>query len=224
MEIAFHVVSNPEFLKEGDAIRDFMRPDRIIVVHAVAAAADQMRELYLPFNRNHDRLIVMDVPSAELTICSKRAAPPISFMNEIANIAERVGADIEQVRKGIGSDSRIGYLHLSRRRLWRIVLPEGCAGLGQDIGFGRLPGRPAQAVEAVNYRQKQKLSQLIAHHYAGDISGKTFAVWGCPSSQTQTTCARPRRSFIADLVRGAKVRCYDPGHDRGTPPALLLWR
>lgn len=215
MEIAFHVVSNPEFLKEGDAIRDFMRPDRIIVGTAVAAAADQMRELYLPFNRNHDRLIVMDVPSAELTKYAANAmlATKISFMNEIANIAERVGADIEQVRKGIGSDSRIGYSFIYPGAGYGgSCFPKDVQALVRTSDSVGYLAELLNAVEAVNYRQKQKLSQLITHHYLGDISDKTFAVWGLSfKPNTDDMREAPALVLIADLVaRGAKVRCYDP--------------
>lgn len=214
-EIAFHVVSNPEFLKEGDAIRDFMRPDRIIIGTAVAAAADQMRELYLPFNRSHDRLIVMDVPSAELTKYAANAmlATKISFMNEIANIAERVGADIEQVRKGIGSDSRIGYSFIYPGAGYGgSCFPKDVQALARTSDSVGYQAELLNAVEAVNYRQKQKLSQLITHHYAGDISGKTFAVWGLSfKPNTDDMREAPALVLIADLVaRGAKVRCYDP--------------
>lgn len=214
-DVAFHVVSNPEFLKEGDAIRDFMRPDRIIVGTSEPSAADQMRELYLPFNRNHDRLIVMDVPSAELTKYAANAmlATKISFMNEIANIAERVGADIEQVRKGIGSDNRIGYSFIYPGAGYGgSCFPKDVQALGRTSESVGYRAELLNAVEAVNSRQKQKLTQLISQHYAGDVSGKTFAVWGLSfKPNTDDMREAPALVLIADLTaRGAKVRCYDP--------------
>ncbi|HEL5027063.1 TPA: UDP-glucose/GDP-mannose dehydrogenase family protein [Stenotrophomonas maltophilia] len=214
-EIAFHVVSNPEFLKEGDAIRDFMRPDRIIVGTADSSAAERMRELYLPFNRNHDRLIVMDVPSAELTKYAANAmlATKISFMNEIANIAERVGADIEQVRKGIGSDSRIGYSFIYPGAGYGgSCFPKDVQALARTSDSVGYQAELLSSVEAVNYRQKQKLSQLISRHYADDVAGRTFALWGLSfKPNTDDMREAPALVLIADLVaRGAKIRCYDP--------------
>ena len=214
-EITFHVVSNPEFLKEGDAIRDFMRPDRIIVGTADSSAAERMRELYLPFNRNHDRLIVMDVPSAELTKYAANAmlATKISFMNEIANIAERVGADIEQVRKGIGSDSRIGYSFIYPGAGYGgSCFPKDVQALARTSDSVGYQAELLSSVEAVNYRQKQKLSQLISRHYADDVAGRTFALWGLSfKPNTDDMREAPALVLIADLVaRGAKIRCYDP--------------
>jgi len=214
-DVPFDVVSNPEFLKEGDAIRDFMRPDRIIVGTSVPAAADQMRELYRPFNRNHDRLIVMDVASAELTKYAANAmlATKISFMNEIANIAERVGADIEQVRKGIGSDSRIGYAFIYPGAGYGgSCFPKDVQALGRTSASVGYEAELLNAVEAVNSRQKKKLSELIQRHYAEGVAGKTFAVWGLSfKPNTDDMREAPALVLIQDLVaKGAVVRCYDP--------------
>src|SRR5688572_781362 len=181
-EFGFEVASNPEFLKEGDAVNDCMRPDRIVIGASSAAAVDKLKRLYAPFNRNHERIVVMDVRSAELTKYAANAmlATKISFMNEIANIAEKVGADVEMVRQGIGSDPRIG---------WHFIYPG--AGYGgscfpKDVQALELTSRQhgyeariLAAVEAVNRAQKHKLCDLIMRHYDGaPIAGKTFAVWG----------------------------------------------
>ena len=214
-DIAFDVVSNPEFLKEGDAVKDCMRPDRIVIGASSANAVEKMKRLYAPFNRNHERLVVMDVRSAELTKYAANAmlATKISFMNEIANIAEKVGADIEHVRQGIGSDPRIG---------WHFIYPG--AGYGgscfpKDVQAlartARQVGHEAlllQAVEAVNDRQKSHLFELIARHYDGEISGRTFAVWGLsfkPNTDDMRE-ASSRRLLEQLWDAGAKVRAYDP--------------
>src|SRR6478609_2452910 len=184
-EVAFEVVSNPEFLKEGDAVKDCMRPDRIVIGTDSAHALEQMKRLYAPFNRNHERIIPMGVRSAELTKYAANAmlATKISFMNEMANIAERVGADIEMVRHGIGSDPRIG---------WHFIYPgagyggscfpkdvQALAHTAQQMGY---EAKLLNAVEAVNDAQKGHLFELIQRHYdLGEdegIRGKTFAVWG----------------------------------------------
>ncbi|WP_313274567.1 UDP-glucose/GDP-mannose dehydrogenase family protein [Stenotrophomonas sp.] len=218
-EIAFDVVSNPEFLKEGDAVADCMRPDRIVVGAANPDAVALMRRLYAPFNRNHDRVVEMDVRSAELTKYAANAmlATKISFMNEIANIAEKVGADIEQVRQGIGSDPRIG---------WHFIYP------GAGYGGSCFPkdvqalARTAQqhghdpkllnAVEAVNDAQKGHLYTLIQRHYdRGEdegVRGRTFAVWGLAfKPNTDDMREASSRRLLAQLWEGgATVRAYDP--------------
>jgi len=219
VEVGFEVVSNPEFLKEGDAVADCMRPDRIVIGADSAAAVAAMRRLYAPFNRNHDRFVVMDVRSAELTKYAANAmlATKISFMNEIANIAERVGADVEAVRKGIGSDPRIG---------WHFIYPG--AGYGgscfpKDVQAlartARQHGYPAQlldAVEAVNDRQKGHLFELVQHHYdRGEdegVRGKVFAVWGLAfKPNTDDMREASSRRLLAQLWEGgATVRAYDP--------------
>lgn len=215
VDVSFDVVSNPEFLKEGDAIRDFMRPDRIVIGTSSQTAAQAMRELYLPFNRNHDRLIVMDVASAELTKYAANAmlATKISFMNEMANIAERVGADIEQVRKGIGSDSRIGYSFIYPGAGYGgSCFPKDVQALERTATAVGYSAELLTAVEAVNKRQKQKLIELIDRHFDGKIDGKTFAVWGLSfKPNTDDMREAPSRVLIGELVkRGARIRCYDP--------------
>ncbi|NCT87062.1 UDP-glucose/GDP-mannose dehydrogenase family protein [Stenotrophomonas acidaminiphila] len=219
VEIAFDVVSNPEFLKEGDAVADCMRPDRIIIGAASDAPVAVMRRLYAPFNRNHDRVVEMDVRSAELTKYAANAmlATKISFMNEIANIAERVGADIEHVRQGIGSDPRIG---------WHFIYPG--AGYGGScfpkdvqalartaLQYGHAP-RLLEAVEAVNEAQKGHLFELVQRHYdRGEdegVRGKTFAVWGLAfKPNTDDMREASSRRLLAQLWEaGAQVRAYDP--------------
>ncbi|HBK46504.1 MAG TPA: UDP-glucose 6-dehydrogenase [Xanthomonadaceae bacterium] len=215
VDFDFDVVSNPEFLKEGDAVADCMRPDRIVIGATKPAAVARMRRLYTPFNRNHDRMVEMDVRSAELTKYAANAmlATKISFMNEIANIAERVGADVEQVRKGIGSDPRIG---------WHFIYPG--AGYGgscfpKDVQalartaqqYGHDP-KLLNAVEAVNDAQKGHLFELIQRHYAGPLEGKTFAVWGLAfKPNTDDMREASSRRLLAQLWEaGAKVRAYDP--------------
>ncbi|MNV19652.1 UDP-glucose 6-dehydrogenase TuaD [compost metagenome] len=219
VEIAFDVVSNPEFLKEGDAVADCMRPDRIVVGASNPDSVALMRRLYAPFNRNHDRVVEMDVRSAELTKYAANAmlATKISFMNEIANIAEKVGADVEQVRQGIGSDPRIG---------WHFIYPG--AGYGgscfpKDVQalartaqqYGHEP-KLLNAVEAVNDAQKGHLYQLIQRHYdRGEdegVRGKTFAVWGLAfKPNTDDMREASSRRLLAQLWEGgATVRAYDP--------------
>jgi len=216
-DIAFDVVSNPEFLKEGDAVADCMRPDRIIIGASSAESVAVMRRLYAPFNRNHDRVVEMDVRSAELTKYAANAmlATKISFMNEMANIAERVGADIEQVRQGIGSDPRIG---------WHFIYPgagyggscfpkdvQALARTAQQYG---LQPKLLDAVEAVNEAQKGHLFELIQRHYGADASlrGKTFAVWGLAfKPNTDDMREASSRRLLAQLWdAGANVRAYDP--------------
>lgn len=219
LEIAFDVVSNPEFLKEGDAVADCMRPDRIVIGASSPDSIALMRRLYAPFNRNHDRVVEMDVRSAELTKYAANAmlATKISFMNEIANIAEKVGADIEQVRQGIGSDPRIG---------WHFIYPG--AGYGgscfpKDVQalartaqqYGHEP-KLLNAVEAVNDAQKGHLFQLIQRHYdRGEdegVRGRTFAVWGLAfKPNTDDMREASSRRLLAQLWEGgARVRAYDP--------------
>jgi len=214
-QLDFEVASNPEFLKEGDAVNDCMRPDRIVIGSSSPMAVERLKRLYAPFNRNHERIVVMDVRSAELTKYAANAmlATKISFMNEIANIAERVGADVEMVRQGIGSDPRIG---------WHFIYPG--AGYGgscfpkdvQALHRTALQhGYTAQllgAVEGVNEQQKGHLFELIQRHYDGDVSGKTFAVWGLafkPNTDDMRE-ASSRRLLQQLWDAGAKVRAYDP--------------
>jgi len=211
----FSVVSNPEFLKEGAAVEDFMRPDRVVIGVDDEKALRIMRELYAPVQRNHDRLIVMDVRSAELTKYAANAmlATRISFMNELANLAERLGADIEQVRLGIGSDPRIGY---------QFLYPG--AGFGgscfpKDVRALRHTGEQAGmnlkilgAVHEVNECQKMVLVDKITRRFGDDLSGKHFALWGL-AFKPNTDDMREAPSLViidALLARGASVTAYDP--------------
>jgi UDPglucose 6-dehydrogenase len=214
-DIAFDVVSNPEFLKEGDAVKDCMRPDRIVVGTSSAAALDRIKRLYAPFNRNHDRIVAMDVRSAELTKYAANAmlATKISFMNEMANIAERVGADIEMVRHGIGSDPRIGYSFIYPGAGYGgSCFPKDVQALERTAGQYGYRAEILQAVEAVNDRQKDKLPELIARHFGGSLAGKTFAVWGLAfKPNTDDMREASSRNLLASLwASGARVRAYDP--------------
>ncbi|NKN32173.1 UDP-glucose dehydrogenase family protein [Marichromatium bheemlicum] len=211
----FDVVSNPEFLKEGAAIEDFMRPDRIIVGTDNPRTAELLRALYAPFNRSRDRLMVMDVRSAELTKYAANAmlATKISFMNELSNIAETVGADIEKVRVGIGSDPRIGY---------QFIYP-GCGYGGscfpKDVralertarGLGYEP-QLLQAVEAVNFRQKELLFDKLKAQFDGDLAGRTIALWGLAfKPNTDDMREASSRVLMESLwAAGAKVQAFDP--------------
>lgn len=215
--IEFNVISNPEFLKEGAAIQDFMRPERIIVGTESTDAERAMRELYAPFNRNHDRLMVMDIRSAELTKYAANAmlATKISFMNEIANIADKLGADVEQVRKGIGSDSRIGYHFIyAGCGYGGSCFPKDVRALAktaEEVGYAPTL---IKEVESVNDRQKQRLIELILNHYGGEhaIKGKTFAIWGLAfKPNTDDMRDAPSRPLIESLLAlGAKVQAFDP--------------
>ena len=213
--IDYSVVSNPEFLKEGAAIEDFMKPDRIVVGVDDPRAAELMRQLYAPFQRNHERLIVMDVRSAELTKYAANAmlATRISFMNELANLAEKLGADIELVRQGIGSDPRIGY---------HFLYP-GCGYGGscfpKDVQALVRTAREAghnlkvlQAVEDANEFQKFVLARKITQRFGEDLSGKVVALWGLSfKPNTDDMREAPSRVLIGELFkRGAKVQAYDP--------------
>lgn len=215
IQIEFSVASNPEFLKEGAAIEDFMKPDRIVIGADDERSVEFMRTLYAPFNRNHERLIVMDIPSAELTKYAANAmlATKISFMNELSNLAERLDADIELVRQGIGSDPRIGY---------HFIYP-GCGYGGscfpKDVQALHLTAkqygynaRLLAAVEAVNEDQKSILLHKIETLFGTDLSDKTFAMWGLAfKPDTDDMRAAPSRVIIDGLLqRGAKIRVYDP--------------
>ena len=179
--LEFDVVSNPEFLKEGAAITDFMKPDRIIVGTDNPRTTELLRALYEPFNRNHDRLISMDIRSAELTkyAANSMLATKISFMNELANVAERVGADIEAVRIGIGSDPRIGYQFIYPGAGYGgSCFPKDVRALSRSARAVGYETRLLDSVEAVNDEQKHKLFEKISHYYDGDLAGKTIALWG----------------------------------------------
>jgi nucleotide sugar dehydrogenase len=213
--VEFDVVSNPEFLKEGAAVDDCLRPDRIIVGASSTRAVAVLRKLYAPFNRNHDRMVVMDERSAELTKYAANAmlATKISFMNEIANIAERVGADVELVRQGIGSDPRIGYHFIYPGAGYGgSCFPKDVQALERTAHSHGYEARLLGAVEAVNRQQKTKLFELISHHFDGELAGKTIALWGLafkPNTDDMRE-ASSRQLMEALWNAGAKVRAFDP--------------
>ena len=211
----FDVVSNPEFLKEGDAVKDCMRPDRIIIGSKTHDALEHMKRLYAPFNRNHDRIVAMDVRSAELTKYAANAmlATKISFMNEMANIAERVGADIEMVRHGIGSDPRIGYSFIYPGAGYGgSCFPKDVQALERTAKQYGYRAQILEAVEAVNDRQKDKLFEMIQAHFTQGVAGKTFAVWGLSfKPNTDDMRAASSRNLLASLwAAGAHVQAFDP--------------
>lgn len=215
LEVPFDVVSNPEFLKEGAAMEDFRRPDRVILGIDSVRAQEKLTKLYAPFCHDEKCLMIMDPRSAELTKYAANAmlATKISFMNEMANLAERVGADIEKVRKGIGADVRIGP---------HFTYP-GCGYGGSCFGkdlkalihtaqVHHSEAAIIQAVEAVNTKQKQRLFEKIEQHYRGDLAGKVFAVWGL-AFKPETDDMRDAPSVVtikALLARGAKIQAFDP--------------
>jgi len=215
VDVPFDVVSNPEFLKEGDAVKDCMRPDRIVIGASSPRAIDLLKTLYAPFNRNHERLVLMDVCSAELTKYAANAmlATKISFMNEMANIAERVGADIELVRHGIGSDPRIGYSFIYPGAGYGgSCFPKDVRALEYTARAHGYSARLLAAVEAVNDDQKGKLFELIERHFGGALRGRTFAVWGLafkPNTDDMRE-ASSRRLLQQLWDAGANVRAYDP--------------
>jgi len=216
VETPYSVVSNPEFLKEGAAVEDFMRPDRIVVGASDDRAVYLMRALYAPFQRNHERLIVTDVRSAELTKYAANAmlATRISFMNELANLAEKLGADIEMVRQGIGSDPRIGYNFLYPGAGYggscfpkdvKALIKTASDKAGIDL-------KVLSAVEAANDAQKHVLGNKVKAHFGEDLAGKHFALWGLAfKPDTDDMRDAPSRTLLADLfAAGATVTAYDP--------------
>ncbi|WP_175690008.1 UDP-glucose dehydrogenase family protein [Burkholderia anthina] len=217
----FSVVSNPEFLKEGAAVEDFMRPDRIIIGvdddddETGTIAREKMKKLYAPFNRNHERTIYMDVRSAEFAKYAANAmlATRISFMNEMSNLADKVGADIEAVRRGIGSDPRIGYHFLyAGVGYGGSCFPKDVQALIRTAGENGQPLRILEAVEAANSAQKDVLIGKIEQRFGADLTGREFAVWGLAfKPNTDDMREAPSRRLIAALLgRGATVRAYDP--------------
>ncbi|THF65770.1 UDP-glucose/GDP-mannose dehydrogenase family protein [Pseudothauera nasutitermitis] len=215
VDLAYSVVSNPEFLKEGAAVEDFMRPDRIIVGADDTRAVDYLRELYAPFQRNHQRLLVMDVRSAELTKYAANAmlATRISFMNELANLAEDLGADIELVRQGIGSDPRIGWHFLyAGCGYGGSCFPKDVKALLHTANQQGHELPLLRAVELVNERQKQRLIDKIVLRMGENLHGRCFALWGLAfKPNTDDMRAAPSRVVIdALLARGASVVAYDP--------------
>ncbi len=213
--VEFDVVSNPEFLKEGAAIADFMKPDRVIVGTDNPRTAELLKALYDPFTRNHQRMIVMDLRSAELTKYAANAmlATKISFMNELANLAERVGADIEKVRTGIGSDPRIGYSFIYPGIGYGgSCFPKDVKALARSARDAGQEPTIMMAVEAVNDAQKRVLFDKISRHYAARLKGKTIAVWGLAfKPNTDDMREAPSRVLMEALwTAGAAVRAYDP--------------
>ena len=213
--VDFDVVSNPEFLKEGAAISDFMKPDRIIVGTDNPRTTELLKTLYEPFNRNHDRVISMDIRSAELTKYAANAmlATKISFMNELANLAERFGADIEHVRIGIGSDPRIGYHFIYPGAGYGgSCFPKDVRALAKSAAAVGYEAELLNSVESVNNRQKHRLYAKLADHYDGQLAGKTIAVWGLSfKPKTDDMREAPSRTLMESLWEsGARVRAYDP--------------
>ena len=214
-KVDFSVVSNPEFLKEGAAVEDFMRPDRVIIGADDARAVALLRQLYAPFQRNHERIMVMSVRSAELTKYAANAmlATRISFMNELANLAEAIGADIEEVRRGIGADPRIGYQFLyAGAGFGGSCFPKDVKALQRSAAEAGRPLRVLGAVEQVNEAQKHVLGQKIKDRFGKDLHGKCFAVWGLAfKANTDDMREAPSLALINDLAAaGAKVQGYDP--------------
>jgi len=231
--VDFDVVSNPEFLKEGAAIADFMKPDRIVVGTDNPRTMELLRTLYEPFTRNHERFVVMDVRSAELTKYAANAmlATKISFMNELANIAERVGADIEKVRVGIGSDPRIGYSFIYPGAGYGgSCFPKDVQALVRSANSVNFHAKILEAVESQNKAQKGFLSRKIRKHFGDDLQGRVFALWGLAfKPNTDDMREAPSVTIINDLIAaGAKVQAFDPvagpeaGRLLGNEPALTL--
>jgi UDPglucose 6-dehydrogenase len=212
---AFSMVSNPEFLKEGAAIEDFMKPDRVVIGAEDAEAVAVMRELYAPFQRNHERIQVMDIRSAELTKYAANAmlATRISFMNELALLAEKLGADIEHVRVGIGSDPRIGYHFLYPGAGYGgSCFPKDVNALlhtGEECGVDL---KVVRAVHDANERQKAVLVEKIARRFGADLTGKRFALWGLAfKPNTDDMREAPSRVVVDELLkRGASICAHDP--------------
>ncbi len=214
-KLDFEVVSNPEFLKEGAAIEDFMRPDRVVIGTDSEQAAHAMRTLYAPFNRTHDRVIVMSIRSAEMTKYAANAllATKISFINEISRLCEAYGADVEEVRNGIGSDSRIGYKFIYPGVGYGgSCFPKDIKALIHMSSAVAYDSRILKAVEAVNQDQKHLLVQKLISHFGQNLKGKTFAVWGLAfKPQTDDMREAPATVIIRALIAaGAKVRAFDP--------------
>ena len=215
LNIEFYVVSNPEFLKEGAAIEDFMKPDRVVIGADNEKAFEIMKSLYAPFTHNHDRVITMDVRSAEMTkyVANAMLATKISFMNEVANICELVGADVNQVRIGIGSDSRIGYSFIYPGSGYGgSCFPKDVKALqkiAEDKGYH---AKLISSVEEVNNRQKLVIANKVIKRYGNDLTGKTFALWGLAFKPgTDDMREAPAIYIIKELIkRSAKIQAYDP--------------
>jgi UDPglucose 6-dehydrogenase len=215
VDLSFSVASNPEFLKEGAAVSDFMKPDRIVVGVEDQSAESLLRELYAPFNRNHEKLLCMDVRSSELTKYAANAmlATKISLMNELSNVAARVGADIEHVRNGIGSDPRIGYSFIYPGAGYGgSCFPKDVRALERTASLHGYDAELLRAVEAVNQRQKHRPFELLEQHFGGRLQGLTIAVWGL-SFKPNTDDMREAPSLVlikSALAAGAQVRAHDP--------------
>lgn len=216
LDIDFQVVSNPEFLKEGDAISDFMKPDRVVIGSDEEKSTQKMRTLYSPFFRSSmDRLITMDVKSAEMTkyVANAMLATKISFMNEVANICELVGADVNKVRIGIGSDSRIGYSFIYPGSGYGgSCFPKDVKALKKTAEEHGYKANLITAVEDVNDKQKMVIANKVVNRFGKDLTGKTFAIWGLAfKPQTDDMREAPAIYIIKDLVkRGAHIQAYDP--------------
>ncbi|WP_298999797.1 UDP-glucose/GDP-mannose dehydrogenase family protein [uncultured Tenacibaculum sp.] len=215
VKIEFDVVSNPEFLKEGDAINDFMKPDRVVIGAESDYAFEKMRQLYTPFTMSHERFIGMDVRSAEMTKYAANAmlATKISFMNEMANICERVGADVNNVRAGIGSDSRIGYSFIYPGAGYGgSCFPKDVKALKKIAEENGYEAQLIRSVEEVNNRQKFVVAEKIIKRFGEDLTGKTFGLWGLAFKPgTDDMREAPAIYVVKELVkRGAKVQAYDP--------------
>ncbi len=213
--IRFFVAANPEFLKEGAAVQDFMRPDRIIIGSDDEDAARLLAQAYAPFNRNHDKVLHMDVRSAELAkyAANVMLAARVSLMNELANVADRVGADIEAVRRGIGADPRIGYHFIyAGCGYGGSCFPKDIRALVRMADDTGLDAEIARAVESVNERQKHLLGERITSYFGGDLSGRTIAIWGLAfKPNTDDMREAPSRMLMESLwAAGAAVRAYDP--------------
>ncbi len=215
VNIEFHIVSNPEFLKEGAAIEDFMKPDRIIIGANSDAALEAMKALYTPFTHNHDRMITMDIRSAEMTkyVANAMLATKISFMNEVANICELVGADVNQVRIGIGSDTRIGYSFIYPGSGYGgSCFPKDVKALKKIAEENGYHAKLISSVEDVNNSQKLVIANKVIQSFGEDLTGKTFALWGLAFKPgTDDMREAPAIYIVKELVkRGAKIKAYDP--------------
>lgn len=214
-DVTFDVVSNPEFLKEGAAVNDCLRPDRIILGTTSEFAEKKLRELYAPFNRNHDKIIVMDVRSAELTKYAANCmlATKISFMNEMSNLAELMGADIENVRRGIGSDPRIGYQFIYPGCGYGgSCFPKDVQALVRSANGVGYKAQVLEAVESVNYAQKEKLFDYIMGYFDGDIKGKVIALWGLSFKPNTDDMREASSRVLMEKLweQGASVQAFDP--------------
>ncbi|MCG2813253.1 MAG: nucleotide sugar dehydrogenase, partial [Thermodesulfovibrionales bacterium] len=215
VKIPFDVVSNPEFLKEGAAVEDFMRPDRVIVGADNPKALEKIKELYMPFTRSHERFIAMDIRSAEMTKYAANAmlAAKISFMNEIANICERVGADVNKVRAGIGSDSRIGYSFIYPGCGYGgSCFPKDVRALERLATENKYTAKMLRAVQEINESQKLVLVHKVIRRFGEDLNGHVFAVWGLSfKPETDDTREASSLTIIRELTKhGAKIKAYDP--------------